>query len=93
MLSGIKDYTQTPHNSPLTKLSKLKSAVLKHGANAMKEVVKDKCFLKDNVRYLVDVHEEATAVPFGYLIIDARPETPTNLRLRSEIFLDKIYLA
>lgn len=44
-------------------------------------------------RYLLDAYEEATAVPFGYLIIDARPETPSNLRLRSGVFSDEVDVA
>lgn len=34
----------------------------------------------------VEVFEDATQVPFGYLLIDLRPETPEEWRLRTRIF-------
>lgn len=40
-------------------------------------------------RYLLDAYDDATQQPYGYLIIDARPETPAKLRLRSGIFPDE----
>ena len=36
-------------------------------------------------RYLTESYIDATRVPFGYLLIDAKPNTPEHLRLRSDI--------
>lgn len=39
--------------------------------------------------YMLSAYEQATEEPHGYLIIDALPGTPSNLRLRSGIFADE----
>lgn len=40
----------------------------------------------NNKRFLSAVFAEVTEEPFGYLLIDLRPETPTSARVRSHIF-------
>lgn len=35
--------------------------------------------------FLVDTFEDATELPYGYLLIDLRPETPDKIRLRTSI--------
>ena len=40
----------------------------------------------NNVRYLINVYNDAVKKPFSYLLIDLRQETPDSLRLRSQIF-------
>lgn len=39
-----------------------------------------------NVKYLVDTFEDATKEPFSYLLLDFKPETPEQIRLRTKIF-------
>ena len=39
-----------------------------------------------NTKFLVDAFEDATQVPYGYLIIDLRQETPEDMRIRTNIF-------
>ena len=39
--------------------------------------------------YFMQAYDEATEQPFGYLLVDARPETPNDLRLRSGLFSDE----
>jgi Adenovirus IVa2 protein len=39
-----------------------------------------------NAEFLVRAYEDATKVPYGYLVIDLRPETMDDLRVRSNIF-------
>ena len=39
-----------------------------------------------NHKYLLTAYNEATSTPYGYLFVDARPETHANLRLRSGLF-------
>ena len=39
-----------------------------------------------NVEFLVRAYEDATKVPYGYLVIDLRPDTSDELRVRSNIF-------
>ena len=40
------------------------------------------------VSYVQESFKDATSVPYGYLLIDLRQETPDQLRLRSTIFPD-----
>jgi hypothetical protein len=37
-------------------------------------------------KFLVTAFEDATSRPFGYLVVDLKPQTPDNLRLRTDIF-------
>jgi len=37
-------------------------------------------------KFLVEAFEDATAQPYGYLLIDLRPETPDAFRVRTNIF-------
>ena len=37
------------------------------------------------IRYLTEAFRDATSKPYGYLMIDAKPQTPDWLRLRSDI--------
>ena len=39
-----------------------------------------------DVAFLSDSFEDATTEPYGYLLIDLRPETPEEFRLRTSIF-------
>jgi len=39
-----------------------------------------------NTEFLVRAYEDATSVPYGYLVVDLRPDTPDDLRVRSNIF-------
>lgn len=36
-------------------------------------------------RYFMDAYKDATAQPFGYLLIDTRTQTPDHLRLRTNV--------
>ena len=38
------------------------------------------------LHFFTDAFEDATKVPYGYLVIDLRPETPEDFRLRTSIF-------
>jgi energy-coupling factor transporter ATP-binding protein EcfA2 len=40
----------------------------------------------NNSRFLVDAFEDATAAPYSYLVLDLRPETPEDLRVRAKVF-------
>ena len=37
-------------------------------------------------QYLMDSFQDATKKPFSYLLIDCHPQTPENIRLRTNIF-------
>ena len=39
-----------------------------------------------NVKYLVDTFEDATKDPFSYLLLDFKPETAEQIRVRTKIF-------
>jgi hypothetical protein len=39
-----------------------------------------------NTKFLVSAYEDATSVPYGYLVVDLRPETSEQLRIRSDVF-------
>jgi hypothetical protein len=39
-----------------------------------------------HVKFLQEAYEDATAPPFGYLLIDLKQNTPEDLRLRTNIF-------
>lgn len=49
------------------------------------EVLARQMFPK-NTKFLVSSFVDATVKPFGYLLIDLRPETEENFRVRSSIF-------
>jgi hypothetical protein len=38
-----------------------------------------------NMRFMLESYENATSRPFGYLLIDLKPDTPDELRLRTNI--------
>ena len=40
----------------------------------------------DKKDYLLDAYKKATAEPWGYLLVDLKPNTPDDMRLRSNIF-------
>ena len=42
----------------------------------------------DKVKFVQVSFENATKVPYGYLVIDLKQETPEQLRLRTSIFPD-----
>ncbi len=44
-----------------------------------------------NVRYLRDSYTEATSKPYGYLMIDLKPDSPDLIRLRTDIFPGQIH--
>ena len=39
-----------------------------------------------NVKFLQQSYNDATSKPYGYLLIDLKPETPEEIRLRTSIF-------
>ena len=39
-----------------------------------------------HVKYMQESFQDATSRPYGYLLCDLKPETPTDFRLRSHIF-------
>lgn len=39
-------------------------------------------------KFVVDAYEDATKEPYGYLLIDLRPETDDRYRIRTKIFPD-----
>jgi hypothetical protein len=42
------------------------------------------------VHYMVEAYKDATSVPYGYLLIDLRPETEERFRLRSGILPSQV---
>ena len=40
-------------------------------------------------KFLVEAFNDATSKPFGYLLIDLKPGTPENIRVRTNIFPDE----
>jgi len=38
-------------------------------------------------RFAVEVYRDATSLPFGYLLVDLKPEQDDKYRLRTDIFL------
>ena len=40
-------------------------------------------------KFLVEAFNDATSKPFGYLLIDLKPDTPDNIRVGTNIFLDE----
>lgn len=41
-----------------------------------------------NVKFLEEAYEDATKLPFGYLLVDCHQKTDENLRIRTSIFPD-----
>jgi len=39
-----------------------------------------------NSKFIVEAFDDATSEPYGYLVVDLRPETPEEYRVRSRIF-------
>ena len=42
----------------------------------------------EHVKFAQDAFKDATSVPYGYLLIDRKQDTPEDLRLRTAIFPD-----
>src|SRR5712691_6856744 len=40
-------------------------------------------------RFAIEAYKDATSVPFGYLLVDLKPDTDEQYRLRSNIFPDE----
>ena len=53
-----------------------------------KSIIQHLCFqmFPKNTKFLVDAFEDATKIPYGYLLIDLRQDTPEEMRIRSNIF-------
>ena len=43
-----------------------------------------------NQKFMTDSYYDATKEPYGYLLVDLRPETPDDFRLRSKIFPNEL---
>ena len=41
-------------------------------------------------KFLVGAYQDATQRPYGYLLLDLRPETPTEFRVRTSIFSGEV---
>ena len=39
-----------------------------------------------NPRFLTDAFEDATSTPYGYLVVDIKPDTPSVVRVRTSVF-------
>jgi hypothetical protein len=39
--------------------------------------------------HVIEAYRDATARPYGYLVVDLRPETEDALRLRTDVFPDE----
>jgi hypothetical protein len=39
-----------------------------------------------NSKFIVEAFDDATSEPYGYLVVDLRPETPEEYRVRTRIF-------
>lgn len=46
-----------------------------------------------NSKFMIEAFNDATSKPFGYLLIDLKPQTPEQLRLRTNIFPDEVNYA
>jgi hypothetical protein len=42
--------------------------------------------------FLVGAYEDATSVPYGYIVLDLRPDTPDELRVRTGVFDRKMVI-
>ena len=40
------------------------------------------------VKFVQEAFKDATAVPYGYLLVDLKQDTPEDMRLRTAIFPD-----
>ena len=43
-----------------------------------------------NQKFMTESYYDATKEPYGYLLVDLRPETPDDFRLRSKIFPNEL---
>ena len=39
-----------------------------------------------STKYMIEAYQDATSKPFGYLLIDLKPQTDERIRLRTNIF-------
>ena len=42
-----------------------------------------------NAKFLIEAFGDATSKPYGYLLIDLKPDTEERLRIRTNIFKDE----
>ena len=43
-----------------------------------------------NAKYVQEAYNDATRIPYGYLMIDLKPDTSEEYRLRTQIFPDEL---
>ena len=46
-----------------------------------------------NTKFMVEAYRDATSTPYGYLLVDLKPQTVEQLRLRTNIFPDEVNYA
>jgi hypothetical protein len=46
-----------------------------------------------STKYMLEAYQDATSKPFGYLLIDLKPQTDERIRLRSNIFPGEVNYA
>lgn len=76
------------HNGPEMRTISLNThyfVLLKNPRDGSQVVNLAKQLFPLNTKYLSDAYEECTSVPFGYILIDCRPDTPDDMRVRTRI--------
>ncbi len=39
-----------------------------------------------HIKYVQEAFEDATSIPYGYIMVDLKQATPEHMRLRTQIF-------
>ena len=47
----------------------------------------------DRPKFIQESYQDATSIPYGYLFIDLKPETPEQIRVRTGIFPGEVHVA
>ena len=89
---GISVFYLTQNLFPPGKLSRTISLnshyfiILKNPRDSLGIATLAKQMFPGRTQYLMDSFHDATKKPFSYLLIDCHPQTPENIRLRTNIF-------
>lgn len=76
------------HNGPEMRTISLNThyfVLLKNPRDGSQVVNLAKQLFPLNTKYLSDAYEDCTSKPFGYIMIDCKPDTPDDMRVRTRI--------
>ena len=75
-IKSMRDIAQSTHYNVLMKQPRDRTAIMTMGRQ----------MYPSKSRFFIESYDDATKLPFSYLLVDSKPSTPDNGRLRAKIF-------